>query len=116
METGGRQRMALGVLSLVAVCVVPYLVKLWWETRRGGDVELSLAWASTLTWTTVLNLYVAAYDTPIVLLGLLLTSDGLYRANRGAILWALRVLFVLLSFVPWFLLVPIGPGKTLRIY
>jgi len=116
MATGGRGRLALGVLSLVAVGVAPYLVKLWWDTRRGGDVELSLAWASTLTWTTVLNLYVTAYDTPIILLGLLLTADGLYRMDRGSIPWVLKTLFVLLYIVPWIPPVPIGDGKALQLY
>jgi hypothetical protein len=116
MASGGRGHMAIAVLALVAAAVVPWLVKLWRDMRRDGDVESSLAWASTLTWTTVLNLYVTAYDTPIILLGILLVGDALYRATGQVVPRGLRILFVLLYVVPWIPPVPIGDGKILQLY
>jgi len=116
MASGGRGHMAIAVLALVAAAVVPWLAKLWRDMRRDGDVESSLAWASTLTWTTVLNLYVTAYDTPIILLGILLVADALYCATRQVVPWVLRILFMLLYVVPWIPPVPIGDSKILQLY
>jgi hypothetical protein len=107
---------ALGVLALGAAGVVPCLAKLWRDARKGDDVGVSLAWASTLTWTTVLNLYVAAYDTPIILLGIVLVADALYRATRQVVPLVLRILFVLLYVVPWIPPVPIGDSKIVQLY
>jgi hypothetical protein len=109
MASGGSGRMAIGVLALAAAAVLPWLAKVWRDTRNGDHVELGLAWASTLTWTTVLNVYVPAYDTVVILLGIVLMAEGIYRVNREALL-ALRVFLVLLYVVPWVPSLPIGYG------
>jgi glycosyl transferase family 87 len=116
MATGGRGRLALAGLALAAAAVLPCLAKVWRDTRKGDPVELGLAWASTLTWTTVLNLYVPAYDTPIILLGIVLGADELYRANRHALPLVLRILFVLLYVVPWIPPVPVGDSRIVQLY
>jgi hypothetical protein len=116
MATGGHGHVAIAVLALVAAGVVPWLAKLWRDMRRDGKVESSLAWASTLTWTTVLNLYVTSYDTTIILLGIVLVADALYRATRQGVPLVLRILFVLLYVVPWIPPVPIGDSKILQLY
>jgi hypothetical protein len=116
MASGGHGHVAIAVLALVAAGVVPWLAKLWRDMRRDGEVESSLAWASTLTWTTVLNLYVTSYDTPIILLGIVLIADALYRMNREAVPVVPRILLVLLYVVPWIPPVPIGDGRILQLY
>ena len=114
MMSGGRGHLAIGILALVTAGLVPCLAKVWQSMRRGGE-EWSLVWASTLTWTTILNLYVAVYDTPIILLGILLMTGALNRAIRGSMPWALKILFVLLYVVPWIPPVPVG-SKILQLY
>ena len=116
MASGGHGHVAISVLALVAAGVVPWLAKLWRDMRRNGEMESSLAWASTLTWTTVLNLYVTSYDTPIILLGIVLVADALYRATRRVMPLVLRILFVLLYVVPWIPPVPVGDSKILQLY
>ena len=116
MLTGGRGQMALVVLAVVAAGVVPCLARLWRCAVRGGEVELSLAWASTLTWTMLLNLYAPTYDTPVIMLGILLMVDSLCRADQRRLPLVPQLLFVLLYAVPWIPVVPMGGGKTLQLY
>ena len=110
--TGGSGRLALGGLALMGAGIVPWLAKIWRDAREGDPATLGLAWASTLTWTTVLNLYVPAYDTPIILSGIVLMVQWLYRANRETVPMALRILLVLLYVAPWVPLLPSGYGTT----
>jgi glycosyl transferase family 87 len=110
--TGGSGRLALGGLALMGAGIVPWLAKIWRDAREGDPATLGLAWASTLTWTTVLNLYVPAYDTPIILSGIVLTVQWLYRVNPETVPMALRILLVLLYVAPWVPLLPMGYGTT----
>jgi glycosyl transferase family 87 len=112
MATGGSGRLALAGLVLVGAGIVPWLAKIWRDAREGDPTTQGLAWASTLTWTTVLNLYVPAYDTPIILSGIVLMVHWLYRVNRETVPMALRILLVLLYAAPWVPLLPIGYGTT----
>jgi glycosyl transferase family 87 len=112
VATGGSSRLALGGLALMGAGVVPWLAKIWRDARQGDSATLGLAWASTLTWTTVLNLYVPAYDTSIVLSGIVLMVQWLNRVNRGTVPMALRVLLVLLYVAPWVPLLPVGYGTA----
>jgi len=105
----------LVVLAVVTAGVLPWLVKLWRARRREGAVESGLTWAATLTWTMVLNVYVAPYDTTIVVLGMVLTVGALY-SRWDAMPRAVPILFVLLYVVPWIPPVPIGVNRTLQLY
>jgi hypothetical protein len=113
---GGRGHWALVALAVVAACVLPWLVKLWRAGRREGEVESSLMWAATLTWAMLLNVYVAPYDTPMVLLGMVLAACALHGASREAMPRAVWILLVLLYVVPWIPPVPIGGNRTLHLY
>jgi glycosyl transferase family 87 len=59
--------------------VLPFLFLLWWVSDLKRRDEQGLVWAMTLTWTLVLNLYVGIYDSTLVVLSALLTTDLLYR-------------------------------------
>jgi len=113
---GGRGQWALVVLAVVAACVMPWLVNLWRVGRRDSEVGCSLTWAATLTWTMLLNVYVAPYDTPMVLLGMVLAAGALRGSSRDAMPRAVRILLVLLYVVPWIPPVPIGGNRTLYLY
>lgn len=113
---GGRGYWAMVVLGVVAARILPWLIKLWRAGRRDSDVESSLTWAVTITWTMLLNVYVAPYDTTIVLLGMVLAAGELGGSSRGAMPGAVVILCVLLYVVPWIPPVPIGTGRTVQLY
>jgi len=116
VAVGGRGLWAMVALALVAAGVLPWLIRLWRGLRRGRETDSSLTWAATLTWTMLLNVYVAPYDTPIVLLGMILAAGALYGSRRDAIPRVVRIFLVLLYVVPWIPPVPIGVGRTLHLY
>jgi hypothetical protein len=113
---GGHGQWALIVLAAVAACVLPWLVKLWRAGPREGELESSLTWAATITWTMLLNVYVAPYDTPMILLGIALAAGALRGSTSDTMPWAVRILLVLLYVVPWVPPVPIGGSRTLHLY
>jgi Glycosyltransferase family 87 len=116
MAVGGRGIWAMVVLALMTAAVLPRLVRLWRALRREREVESGLTWAATLTWTMLLNVYVAPYDTPIVLLGMVLAAGALYGSSRDMMPRAVRVFLVLLYVVPWIPAVPIAIDRTLHLY
>lgn len=61
-------------------------------------------WASTITWTLVLNLYVGIYDSVLVLPGLLLTIDVLRSSTdprQGPFPRGFKRVLVLVYLTPW---------------
>jgi hypothetical protein len=113
---GGRGFWAMVFVTLVAAIVLPWLIRLWRGLRHEREMESSLTWATTLTWTMLLNVYVAPYDTPIVVLGMVLVAGALYGSTRDAMPRVVRTFFVLLYVVPWIPPVPLGVDKTLYLY
>ena len=115
MLTGGGGEIALPALIVAALCVVPVLVKVWRQIPT-SEAGASLAWAGTLTWTTLLNLYVPTYDTPIVLLGIMLMLDVLRQHGQGRLPPASQVLVGGLFVVPWLPALPLGSSALLQPY
>ena len=113
---GGRGLLAMVGLALVTAGVLPWLVRLWRALRRECEMESRLTWAATLTWTMLLNVYVAPYDTPMVLLGMVLAAGALHGSSCDAMPQAVRIFLVLLYVVPWIPPVPIGVNRTLHLY
>jgi hypothetical protein len=62
-----------------AFCAALYLFRAWRNSANAGKTPDSLIWATTLTWTLVLNLYVPVTDCILVVLSLIATSAGLTR-------------------------------------
>jgi hypothetical protein len=84
--------------------VLPFLFRLWWQSNLERRDEQSLAWALTLTWTLVLNLYVGIYDSTLVVLSVLLTTEVMYRRVESDKLWlpaTFKAILLLLYVVPW---------------
>jgi len=93
------------LLAVSAAVALPFLAHAWWRLDRAGDDHRKLVWAGTLTATLVLNLYVGVYDTVVVVLGALLTTDVLCGPERSigrALGPTLKTFLVLLYLVPWF--------------
>ena len=113
---GGRGLWAMVVLALVTAGVLPWLLRLWRALRHEREMESGLTWAATLTWTMLLNVYVAPYDTPILLLGMVLAAGAVYVSRGDVMPRAVRIFLMLLYVVPWIPPVPIGVDRTLHLY
>ncbi len=88
----------------VFLIVLPLLFRLWWKTDRQQPEDQSLAWALTLTWTLVLNVYLGIYDTTLVVLSVLLLTDVFYRRRENDPLPlspAYKIMLLLLYVIPW---------------
>ena len=60
--------------------------------------------------------YVPPYDTPMVLLGMVLAAGALRGSSRDAMPRAVQILLVLLYVVPWIPPIPIVGNQTLYLY
>jgi len=116
MLTGWSGALPLLLLAAVGACVVPWLVSLWRHGPEGWTTSLRLTWACTITWTMLLNVYVPRYDTPIVMLGILVMVDALLTTGQGRLPLLLQSLFGLLYVVPWIPVVPISGVAVLQPY
>jgi hypothetical protein len=88
-----------------AAIILLFLVRTWWIAERENKCDRSLVWAITITWTLVLNIYLGIYDSSLIVLSALLTTDILYRradAHEPALTTTYRNLLLLLYVVPWF--------------
>lgn len=74
---GGRSAPALAILGCFIVVVAAWLATLWWKSASGGGPEQNLAWAVTLSWTMLLNVYYPIYDSILLTVGIILTLSAL---------------------------------------
>ena len=118
MLTGWSGAVPVLLLAALGACVVPWLVSLWRHVPEGWTTGLRLTWACTITWTMLLNVYVPRYDTPIIMLGILLMVDALLATGpgQGRLPLLLQILFGLLYVVPWIPPVPISGVALLQPY
>jgi hypothetical protein len=83
---------------------LPFLLRIWWHGELQNRDEQSLVWASMISGTLVLNLYVGIYDSTLVVLGVLLTTDVLYRradSTQSSLPASYKFILLLLYVVPW---------------
>jgi len=118
MLTGWSGALPLLLLAALGACVVPWLVSLWRHVPEGWTTGLRLTWACTITWTMLLNVYVPRYDTPIIMLGILLMVDALLATGpgQGRLPLLPQILFGLLYVIPWIPPVPITGVALLQPY
>ena len=62
---------AVGVISVITLAL------LLWRSAKSGQPAQWLAWAATLTWTLLLNVYVPIYDSVLAVLAVILTLGAL---------------------------------------
>jgi hypothetical protein len=67
------------LVMLLAAGPLVFLLVAWWRFPRLEEGRRKLIWASTLTWTLVINVYMGIYDVILVVLAVLWTADTLYR-------------------------------------
>ncbi|MDP9115255.1 MAG: DUF2029 domain-containing protein [Acidobacteriota bacterium] len=72
----------------------------WWRSRKQGHEVQRYLWAATLTWTLMINIYVAVYDTILLVPAAAITACSLAQADErqqaGFQVWLL-----VLWLVPW---------------
>ena len=80
---------------------LPFLLRTWWQSDLQKQ---NLVWALTIVGTLVLNLYVGIYDSTLVVLSILLTTEVLYRRadnTRSSLPASYKFILLLLYVVPW---------------
>lgn len=74
---GGRSWEELMILIPVTSAIAAGLAVLLWKSAGSGRPAQSMAWAATLTWTLLLNVYVPVYDTVLAPVAVVLTLGAL---------------------------------------
>jgi hypothetical protein len=82
---GGSSRPATIILSGLIAIIAIWLVALLWRSAKADRPAQDLAWAATLTWSLLLNVYVPIYDTVLVVLAILLTLTALRDLESSAV-------------------------------
>lgn len=67
------------LFALMLIVMTAWLIGLWWRARRTGDAAAQLAWASALTWGSLLSPHCAVYDTVLLVPSVLLTAAAQRR-------------------------------------
>lgn len=98
---GGRSRLGLVILIGVGTLVLLWLATLLWKSSAGSKPIQNLAWATVLTWTLVLNVYVPIYDSILLTVALLLTLGALRDLEWGDVEGWFISLAVLIMAVSW---------------
>jgi hypothetical protein len=98
---GGRSTPEMAILALVSILIGAALAVLLWKSAGGsGPVQL-LAWAVTITWTLLLNIYVPMYDSVLVVLAMVLTIGAVRELEWDAAVNWVGSLSVLTFAVSW---------------
>lgn len=98
---GGRSWFGLATLISVTVTVAAVLAVLLWRSAKAGRSAQHLAWAATLTWTLLLNVYVPIYDSVLVVVAIILTLRAIQEHEwTGVMGWAI-FLSLLIFAVSW---------------
>jgi hypothetical protein len=98
----GRLGAGMWIVAGVAGAIAIGLGVFLWKSPGGGKPGQSMAWAATLTWTLLLNVYVPVYDTVLVTIAVILTLGAMrdleWKAAEG---WtvSLALLIFALSWV-----------------
>jgi hypothetical protein len=89
------------VLAAIFAVSLGALVVLFWMSRTRGKPAQWLAWAGTLTWTLLLNVYAPIYDSVLVVIAVILMLGALRDLGwRIATEWTI-LLAVMIFVVSW---------------
>ena len=78
---GGRSWFGLTILAFVVLGTGIWLVRLLHKSAKSSIAAQNLAWATTLTWTLVINVYVPVYDTLLIAVVVTLTIGALLEVE-----------------------------------
>jgi hypothetical protein len=99
---GGRSRPGLALLLLCAAAAAVFLLRFWWTSPRRGRPFNALLWATTITWTLLLNVYVPMYDSILIVLALMVTAAALRQIPGHPMQRAFTALWILILAGSWF--------------
>jgi hypothetical protein len=99
--SGGGSRAELLILTPLVTLIAAALAVLLWKSATGGRPAQSLAWAATLTWTLLLNVYMPMYDSVLVTIPVVLTLGALKDLEWNAAMYWMTVLSILIFAVSW---------------
>ena len=86
---GGRTMIETVLFISVASAIAGTLAVLLWKSAGSGRPAQSLAWAATLTWTLLLNVYVPGYDCVLATVAAIVTLGALKELEWStAMRWA----------------------------
>jgi hypothetical protein len=98
---GGRSPLGASIIFGLAVLALIALVRVWWKSRGAGKPDATLVWATTLTWTLLLNLYVAIHDSMLIVLSVIATAALLKNVDNRRLHWLFTVLGILILASSW---------------
>lgn len=98
---GGTSGAGFALLAGIVVISTIVLAVLLWRSRCCGRSAHWLAWAATLTWTLLVNVYVPIYDAVLVVIAIVLTLGALRDLGQRAAVESMTVFGVILFFVSW---------------
>jgi hypothetical protein len=98
---GGRSWLGLVVLFACVCWAVFSLFRVWQRSAGAKGPVNTLMWATTLTWTLLLNLYVPIYDCILVVLSITATAGVLKDLPNALLYRPLTVLWLLIFAFSW---------------
>ena len=99
---GGRSPAGIALLAAFAVSAGITLILLLWRSARAPQPVQSLVWATVLTWTLILNIYVPTYDSILVLPALALTFSAFHSLHFSLATDLTALLAVLIFAIAWY--------------
>jgi hypothetical protein len=98
---GGRSKLGHAILIPIATVVLAALAFLLWKSARSGKPAQALAWAATITWTLLLNVYVPMYDSVLVAIAVVLTLGAVKELEWSAAMRWTTLLCISLFAISW---------------
>lgn len=106
------------LIAAAFLITLPFLFRYWWESYSSRPTDRSPDWAVAITWTLVMNVYLGIYDTTLVVLSLLLTTNEFYREDKKDGLWlpqSYKLILLFVYVIPW-ITQPVARLTNLQIY
>jgi len=100
-SSGGWSTFRLVLFISVSILIAIMLAVTIWKSAKGGRAAQNLAWATTLTWTLVLNVYVPVYDSILFVIAAVLTLGTLKDLEWNDALGWMTSLAVLIGLASW---------------
>jgi len=99
---GGRSPLGFGLILCFAAVALGALVTFWWKAPARGRPYADFLWATTLTWTLLINVYVPIYDSILVVLSILITARTLLAWPGASLRRWFVVTWILVLICSWF--------------
>ena len=111
---GGRSWPGLLTFCAIGLGALALLLRFWWKSTQHQPADKILLWATTLSWTLLINVYVPIYDSILIVLSVLLTAAALPRIRVRLMQWGFAVNWILILLCSWFS-VPVSRATGVQI-